>query len=106
MSEPPTVLVIFAHELLGAGLCQELAALGVRAATAPSGAPSRVSRALRRHPRVVVLETTDVECRALVDRLSPRSRVVDVTTSVGVGCPREAVGFDAVLAALAPEPTP
>jgi hypothetical protein len=35
-----------------------------------------------------------------VRRLSPESRVVDVSTSVGPGLPSEAVRFDVILEAL------
>lgn len=104
MSRQGTVLVIYSHDLLGAGLAAELEALGVRAGAVRSSDTGSAGRALRRHPDVVVVETTDEECLALVTRLSPRSRVVDVSQAVGRGCPRQAVRFDVILDALAEHP--
>lgn len=104
MSRQGTVLVVYSHDLLGQGLAAELRGLGVRAAAVRSSDARAASRALRRHPDVVVVETTDEACLARVARLSPVSRVVDVTTAVGLGYPLHALQFDVILDALADLP--
>ena len=37
-------------------------------------------------------------------RLSPLSRIVDISDSVGLGCPQQALDFDVILDALADLP--
>ena len=100
MSRQGTVLVVFEHDLLGQGLAAELEGLGVRATAVRSSDARAARRALLGHPDVVVVETTDTESLDRVRRLSPESRVVDVSTSVGPGLPSEAVRFDVILDAL------
>ena len=104
MSQQGTVLVISSHDLLGEGLAARLQGLGVRAVSVRSSDTRATSRALIGHPDVVVVETTDQECLARVRRLSPRSRIVDVSESVGPGCPQQALGFEVILDALADLP--
>ena len=48
-----------------------------------------------------MVETTDQKCLAGIRRLSPRSRVVDISDSVGPGYPEHALRFDVILDALA-----
>lgn len=100
MSRQGTVLVVFEHDLLGQGLAAELEGLGVRAIAVRSSDARAARRALMAHPDVVVVETTDEESLDRVRRLSPSSRVVDVSTSVGSGLPSQAVRFDVILDAL------
>ena len=104
MSRQRTVLVIHSHDLLGEGLAARLAGIGVKAGAVRSSDARGAGRALRRHPDLVVVETTDADCLALVARLSPTSRVVDVSESVGIGCPSHALRFDVILDALADLP--
>lgn len=104
MAPRTSVLVICEHELLGEGLAARLHAMGIRATTARSRDTDAMTAALRSHPEVVVVETTDEECRIQVEQLSPASRVVDVTASIGRGYPTEAMRFDVILEALRPEP--
>jgi hypothetical protein len=104
MPRQGTVLVIFSNDLLGQGLAARLLGLGVRAAAVRSSDARAASRALCGHPDVVVVETTDEECLARVRRLSPDSRIVDVTASVGVGLPVQALQFDIILDALSNVP--
>jgi DNA-binding NarL/FixJ family response regulator len=104
MTPQTSVLVICEHELLGEGLAARLQAMGIHATTARSRDTDAMAAALRSHPEVVVVETTDDECRVRVEQLSPTSRVVDVTASIGRGYPTEAMRFDVILDALRPEP--
>ena len=104
MSQRSTVLVISSHDLLGQGLAARLQGLGVHAASVRSCDARATTLALRHHPDVVVLETTDEACLERVERLSPRSRLVDISESVGRGCPQQALGFDVILDALAELP--
>lgn len=105
MSREGTVLVVFEHELLGQGLAAELEGVGVRATAVRSSDARAARRALLAHPDLVVVETTDEESLDRVRRLSPASRVVDVSTSVGPGYPSHAVRFDTILDALADLPS-
>ena len=104
MSQHGTVLVISNHDLLGQGLAARLQGLGVHADSVRSSDARASALALRHHPDVVVLETTDEACLARVERLSPRSRLVDISESVGRGCPQQALDFDVILDALADLP--
>jgi hypothetical protein len=104
MSQQGTVLVISSHDLLGQGLAARLQGLGVHAASVRSSDARATALALRHHPDVVVLETTDRSCLERVERLSPLSRLVDISDSVGRGCPQQALDFDVILDALADVP--
>jgi hypothetical protein len=64
-----------------------------------------VMAALAAHPEVVVIETSDPRCPARIKRLSPDSRIVDATASVGRGYPTQTIPFDAILDALPVNPT-
>jgi len=99
-----SVLVIFSNDLLGQGLAARLQGLGVMAAAVRSSDDGAAIRALGRHPDVVVVETTDQQWLARIQRLSPRSRVVDVSESVGPNAPQQALHFDVILDALADLP--
>lgn len=103
MSHQSSVLIVFSHDLLGEGLAARLRGLGVRATAVRSGDVRRSSAALRRHPDVIVTETSDEECLERVRRLSPDSRVVDVSDAVGPGYPLHTVRFDVILEALEDE---
>jgi DNA-binding NarL/FixJ family response regulator len=100
MARQGTVLVIFSHDLLGEGLAARLEGLGVDASAVRSSDAAAARRALHDHPDVVVVETTDAKCLAGIRRLSPNSRVVDVSDSVGPGYPEHALRFDVILDAL------
>lgn len=104
MSQQGTVLVISSHDLLGQGLAARLQGMGVHAASVRSSDARATNRALISHPDVVVLETTDEACLGRVGRLSPTSRIVDISESVGLGCPQQALDFDVILDALADLP--
>ncbi len=104
MARQGTVLVIFSHDLLGHGLAARLAGLGVDASAVRSSDAGAATQALRDHPDVVVVETTDAKCLAGIRRLSPRSRIVDISDSVGPGYPEHALRFDVILDALADLP--
>jgi hypothetical protein len=104
MSQQHTVLVVSNHDLLGQGLTARLQGMGFGAATVRSSDARATSLALRHHPDVVVLETTDEACLERVGRLSPLSRIVDISGSVGLGCPQQALDFDVILDALADLP--
>jgi hypothetical protein len=100
MAQQGSVLVISNHDLLGQGLAARLQGMGVHAASVRSSDARATNRALISHPDVVVLETTDESCRDRVARFSPRSRIVDISGSVGPGCPQQALDFDVILDAL------
>lgn len=100
MARQGTVLVIFSHDLLGEGLAARLEGLGVRASAVRCSDADAARRALDHHPDVVVLETMDEKCLAGIRRLSPNSRVVDVSDSVGPAYPEHALRFDVILDAL------
>jgi DNA-binding NarL/FixJ family response regulator len=100
MAPKTSVLVIFEHDLLGEGIAARLHALGVHALTARSCDSDAVAAALHTHPDVVVVECNNEGCLARVRSLSPSSRVVDATPSVGRGYPTEAMRFDVILEAL------
>ena len=100
MVQQGTVLVISNHDLLGQGLAARLQGMGFGADTVRSSDARATTLALRRHPDVVVLETTDEACLERVGRLSPLARVVDISDSVGLGCPQQALDFDVILDAL------
>ncbi len=104
MARQGTVLVIFSHDLLGQGLAARLVGLGVTASAVRSSDKGAARLALRDHPDVVVVETTDAKCLAGIHRLSPSSRVVDISDSVGLGYPEHALRFDVILDALADLP--
>jgi hypothetical protein len=104
MAQQGTVLVISNHDLLGQGLAARLQGLGVHAESVQSSDARATALALRHHPDVVVLETTDEACLERVGRLSPLSRIVDISDSVGLGCPQQALDFDVILDALADLP--
>lgn len=103
MPKQASVLVIFQHELLGEGLAARLRALGAAATTVRAGNPEALVEALERTPDLVVVESSDPECVDRIARLSPGSRVVDVTASIGRGYPTEAMRFDVILKALRPD---
>ena len=100
MAQETSVLVIFEHDLLGEGIAARLHALGFQALTARSCDSDAVAAALHTHPEVVVVECNNEGCLSRVRRLSPGSRVVDATASVGRGYPTEAMRFDVILEAL------
>ena len=104
MARQGTVLVIFSHDLLGQGLAARLEGLGVAASAVRSSDAGAARQALSSHPDVVVVETTDRKCLAGIRRLSPLSRVVDISDSVGPGYPEHALRFDVILDALADLP--
>lgn len=104
MPQQATVLVIFQHELLGEGLAARLRSLGTAAATVRADNPDTLAAALECAPDLIVVESTNPECLARIARLSPGSRIVDVTASIGRGCPTEAMRFDVILDALRPDP--
>jgi hypothetical protein len=104
MAQQTSVLVIFEHDLLGEGIAARLHALGIRALTARSGDSHAVEAALCTHPDLVVVECRNEGCLARVERLSPSSRVVDATASIGRGYPTEAMRFDVILEALQADP--
>ncbi|MFL6079055.1 MAG: hypothetical protein ACJ714_03915 [Ornithinibacter sp.] len=99
-----TVLVIFSHDLLGQGLAARLVGLGVEASAVRSSDAGAATQALQDHPDVVVVESNDAKCLAGIRRLSPRSRIVDVSDSVGPAYPEHALRFDVILDALADLP--
>jgi DNA-binding NarL/FixJ family response regulator len=103
--QPQTsVLVICEHELLGEGLAARLQVMGVQALVAAVHNDHAVVLALRARPDVVIIESTDPACIDQVTRLSPTSRIVDATNSVGRGYPTEAMRFEAILDALPVNP--
>ncbi|HEU5144807.1 MAG TPA: hypothetical protein VFT81_06485 [Dermatophilaceae bacterium] len=104
MAHETSVLVIFEHDLLGEGIAARLQSLGIHALTARSCDGDAVAAALRTHPEVVVVECNNKGCLARVRRLSPSSRVVDATASVGRGYPTETIRFDVILEALQAHP--
>jgi hypothetical protein len=104
MGRQGTVLVIFSHDLLGQGLAARLEGLGVVASAVRSSDTGAARQALSDHPDVVVVETTDQKCLAGIRRLSPLSRIVDISDSVGPGYPEHALRFDVILDALADLP--
>lgn len=104
MAEQSSVLVICDHELLGEGLVARLNALGVQSVAARTHDHQAITLALLARPEVVVLESSDPDCRAEITRLSPGSVVVDAATSVGRGYPTRALPFDAILDALQAKP--
>lgn len=104
MARQGTVLVIFNHDLLGQGLAARLVGLGVEVSAVRSSDLDAARRVLSTHPDVVVVETTDAKCLSGIRRLSPRSRVVDISNSVGPGYPEHALRFDVILDALADLP--
>jgi hypothetical protein len=104
MAHETSVLVIFEHDLLGEGLAVRLQAMGILALTARSCDGHAVETALGTHPDLVVVECHNEGCLARVKRLSPSSRVVDATASVGRGYPTEAMRFDVILEALRDDP--
>lgn len=104
MSQQRTVLVVSSHDLMGQGLAARLQAMGFAATTVRSSDARATSLALRHHPDVVVVETTDAACLERVERLSPLSRIVDISESVGRGCPQHALDFDVILDALTDRP--
>lgn len=103
MSHQSSVLIVFSHDLLGEGLAARLRGMGIRATAVRSGEVEASSEALRGHPDVVVVETMDEECLERVCRLSPDSRVIDVSDAVGPGYPLHAMRFDVILEALGDE---
>lgn len=100
MARQGTVLVIFSHDLLGKGLAARLEGLGVAARAVRSSDAAAAKQALHDQPDVVVLETMDAKCLAGIRRLSPKSRVVDISDSVGPAYPEHALRFDVILDAL------
>lgn len=100
MSRQGTVLVIFSHDLLGQGLAARLEGLGVLVVAVRSSDAEAAATALRDQPDVVVVETTDAAWLGNIRRLSPNSRIVDVSDSVGPGYPKHALRFDVILNAL------
>jgi len=104
MARQGTVLVIFSHDLLGQGLAARLEGLGVETCAVRSSDKPAARQALSDHPDVVVVETTDQKCLAGIRRLSPLSRIVDISDSVGPGYPEHALRFDIILDALADLP--
>ncbi|ADU48394.1 response regulator transcription factor [Intrasporangium calvum] len=100
MEHETSVLVICEHELLGEGLAARLQMMGVQALVAAAHNDHAVVLALRAHPDVVVIETPDPACLDRVMTLSPSSRIVDATRSIGRGFPTETMRFDAILEAL------
>jgi len=104
MAEQSSVLVICDHELLGEGLVARLNALGIESVAARTHDHQAIVLALLAKPEVVVLESSDPNCRAQVARLSPTSVVVDAATTVGRGYPTRALPFDAILEALPVHP--
>ncbi len=104
MARQGTVLVIFSHDLLGQGLAARLQLMGVDAAAVRSSDAAAAARALCHRPDVVVVETTDAKCLAGIRRLSPHSRIVDISDSIGPGYPEHALRFDVILDALADLP--
>jgi hypothetical protein len=95
-----SVLVIAEHELLGEGLAARLATMGIHARTVKSCDDDAITAGLGKRPDVVVVECRNEGCLDRVRRLSPASRVVDATESVGRGYPTEAMRFDVILDAL------
>ncbi len=100
MTQETSVLVIFEHELLGEGLAARLAGMGVHTVVAKSCESDTMEAALEAHPDVVVVECHNEGCLDRVRRLSPNSRIVDATASVGRGYPTEAMRFEVILEAL------
>lgn len=103
MADQASVLVVYQHELLGEGVATQLRGMGARAMAVSSGDPTAIAAALRPCPDLVVVETTDKTCITRVRQLCPSSRLVDVTASMGRGCPRSVVRFDAIADALWPD---
>ncbi len=104
MRQQAHVLVIFEHELLGEGLAARLHGLGVRTQTVRSGDSDAIVAALGAHPDLVVVECHKEGCLDRVRLLSPGSRVVDATATVGRGTPTEAMRFEVILDALRADP--
>jgi hypothetical protein len=104
MTQETAVLVIFEHELLGEGLAARLQGMGIRALTVKSCDDDAIETALRTHPEVIVVECHNEGCLARIQRLSPTSRVVDASATVGRGYPTETLRFDVILDALGVEP--
>ncbi|WP_347350780.1 hypothetical protein [Intrasporangium sp.] len=102
MAHRPSVLVVFRHALLGEGLAARLKALGIEVTSAEVQDSPTLVTALQDHPDVVVVECADDGCLERVARLSPESRVVDVSASVTRGYTGDTVGFEAILSALPP----
>lgn len=104
MAHETSVLLVFEHDLLGEGLAARLAGMGIRAWTARSHDDDAIVAGLGLHPDVVVIECHNEGCLDRIRRLSPASRIVDATGSVGRGCPTEAMRFDVILEALGINP--
>ncbi len=100
MARQGTVLVIFSTDLLGEGLAALLEGLGVEASAVRSSDAAAARRALHGHPDVVAVETTDARCLARIRQLSPFSRIVDISDSVGPAHPEHALRHDVILDAL------
>lgn len=104
MTLETSVLLIFEHDLLGEGLAARLAAMGVRTLTARSTESDAIVAALETHPEVVVIECHNEGCLDRVRTLSPDSRVVDATASIGRGYPTETMRFEVIVDALRADP--
>ncbi|MDC5695718.1 hypothetical protein OO014_00470 [Intrasporangium calvum] len=106
MAHETSVLVICEHELLGEGLAARLASMGIQVLVTTAHNDHSVVLALRGRPDVVIIESTDPACIERVRALSPTSRVVDATRSIGRGYPTETMRFEAILDALPVNPQP
>ncbi len=105
MAKQAAVLVIFQHDLLGEGVAARLRAVDVAATAVRSCDFAAMAAALAAGPDVIVVESTDTACLAYIRQVRPQAHIVDATTSVGRGCPAEAVQFEAILEALKPGPS-